>query len=879
MQRWEGFKHEVKQEDSFGYGGPGGRQQQSRKRTYDERGHGYYEYREDKRGPATKHPDEDDEEYFDENLVVLDTYDCDLNFKINPDRLTAYPLTIEGFCFLWAGGRATHGVYKGKVWYEMKIVENVTVPHLPDTEPDPFVVRIGWSLEFCSTQLGEEEFSYGYGGTGKKSTSCKFEDYGTSFGPDDVIGCYINFDSDDIEMSYSKNGRWLGVAFKAKKNRIAGRALFPHVLVKNSSIELNFGQKDPYFPIAPGYTPMQFVPPADRVRGTPPPKNKADCEMLMMVGLPGAGKTTWADKHCAANPEKKYNMLGTNFIMDKMKVMGLRRQRNYAGRWDVLIQQATKCLNRLIQISSHKKRNYILDQTNVYPNAQKRKMRPFEGFQRKAVVICPTDEDLIERTIKRTDEEGKDVPDSAVLEMKANFKLPEAGEFLDEVIYIELQKEEAERLVKQYNEEGKRAGPPQDKKRPIDILKEGLPKFQGRGGFQNRGGGRGGGGSDAGGFRGGRGGSDSFRGGGRGGGDPFRGGDRGGTDTFRGGDRGGSDPFRGGDRGGSDNFRGGGSDAYRGGDHASVDSYRGGGGGDSYRGGGGGDSYRGGGGGDSYRGGGGGDSYRGAGGGDSYRGAGGGDSYRGAGGGDSYRAAGGGDSYRAAGGGDSYRAAGGGDSYRAAGGGDSYRGAGGGDSYRGAGGGGNDSYRGAGSGGNDSYRGAGSGGNDSYQGAGSGGNDSYRGGSGDSYRGGSDPYRGGAGGDRGGNETYRGGGGDAYQGGERGSSYGSDSFRGGFNRNDYNEDRWGSSNKDFNSNDRDFQRNQQQGYSQNRSPGGGYQSGGSGGGSYGSNTGGGSSGSSFGQASYGQQPNQYYQNQSSSQYNQSYGNYSRSGTR
>lgn len=45
-------------------------------------------------------------------------------------------------------------------------------------------------------------------------------------------------------------------------------------------------------------------------------------------------------------------------------------------------------------------------------------MRPFEGFQRKAIVICPTDDDLKERTLKRTDEEGKDVPDHAVLEMK-----------------------------------------------------------------------------------------------------------------------------------------------------------------------------------------------------------------------------------------------------------------------------------------------------------------------------------------------------------------------------------------------------------------------------------------------------------------------------
>lgn len=41
----------------------------------------------------------------------------------------------------------------------------------------------------------------------------------------------------------------------------------------------------------------------------------------MMVGLPACGKTTWANKHAEMNPEKKYNILGTNAIMDKMKVI------------------------------------------------------------------------------------------------------------------------------------------------------------------------------------------------------------------------------------------------------------------------------------------------------------------------------------------------------------------------------------------------------------------------------------------------------------------------------------------------------------------------------------------------------------------------------
>ncbi|KAF6077705.1 heterogeneous nuclear ribonucleoprotein U like 1 [Phyllostomus discolor] len=420
---------------------------QSRKRPYEEnRGRGYFEHREDRRGRSPQPPAEEDEDDFDDTLVAIDTYNCDLHFKVARDRSSGYPLTIEGFAYLWSGARASYGVRRGRVCFEMKDFE-------------------------CGN---------------------------------------------DVELSFTKNGKWMGIAFRIQKEALGGQALYPHVLVKNCAVEFNFGQRaEPYCSVLPGFTFIQHLPLSERIRGTVGPKTKAECEILMMVGLPAAGKTTWAIKHAASNPSKKYNILGTNAIMDKMRVMGLRRQRNYAGRWDVLIQQATQCLNRLIQIAARKKRNYILDQTNVYGSAQRRKMRPFEGFQRKAIVICPTDEDLKDRTIKRTDEEGKDVPDHAVLEMKANFTLPDVGDFLDEVLFIELQRDEADKLVRQYNEEGRKAGPPPEKR----FDNRGGGGFRGRGGgggfqrydnrgppggnrggFQNRGGGSGGGNNYRGGF-------------------------------------------------------------------------------------------------------------------------------------------------------------------------------------------------------------------------------------------------------------------------------------------------------------------------------------------------------------------------------------------
>lgn len=40
----------------------------------------------------------------------------------------------------------------------------------------------------------------------------------------------------------------------------------------------------------------------------------------MMCGLPGAGKTYFATQKKKENPDKKFNVLGTNSIMNKMKV-------------------------------------------------------------------------------------------------------------------------------------------------------------------------------------------------------------------------------------------------------------------------------------------------------------------------------------------------------------------------------------------------------------------------------------------------------------------------------------------------------------------------------------------------------------------------------
>ncbi|KAJ8308856.1 hypothetical protein KUTeg_013730 [Tegillarca granosa] len=351
--------------------------------------------------------------------VMLDRFNSDLNLKIDGNKGT--PMYHDGFAMMWAGARATYGVKRGSVAFEVKLLEDLNVDHLPAEEVTRHVARVGWSADSTSMHLGEEKLSFGFGGTGKASTECKFEEYGQTFGAGDVITAYIEVDDDSALFSYAKNGEELGICFQIDTSELNDEALFPHVYTKNISFECNFGHnEEPFFPLKEDFNFIANVPVEERVRGLAPPAKKEECEMIMMVGLPACGKTTWAEKHAAENPDKHYNILGTNSIIDKMRVMGLPRKRNYAGRWDVLIDKSTRCLNKLLECAARKKRNYILDQTNVYASARRRKMMPFEGFQRKAVVIVPTDEDYKSRCEAQAKEEGKDVPEKAVIEMKGN---------------------------------------------------------------------------------------------------------------------------------------------------------------------------------------------------------------------------------------------------------------------------------------------------------------------------------------------------------------------------------------------------------------------------------------------------------------------------
>lgn len=397
--------------------------------------------------------------------VALNPADCDVDFDIGLNGLQGSALHENGFAYCWSGARANVGITGGKYCFGCKIISDQPVT-MEDTPLDQqHVCRVGVSRgDTAVGNLGESLHSFGFGGTGKFSTAGRFSDYGENFGVGDTIICCLDLETKPASIGFAKNGQWLGVARQFEdltnldvvdhptKQLKWQSAFFPHILLKNVVVNLQFSVEDGLDAVE-GYKPWVSAIEDGKALLGPTFSDVNDCELIMMVGLPASGKSTWAEKWVNEHPEKRYIILGTNSILDQMKVPGLARKHNYGMRFELLMDRATQIFNILLPRASKLPRNFILDQTNVYRSARKRKLKPFLNYKKIAVVIFPTPQELKLRADKRFKEMGKEVPDEAVNEMLANFSLPmsrdmpHTDEHFDQVLFPELGRSESQRCL------------------------------------------------------------------------------------------------------------------------------------------------------------------------------------------------------------------------------------------------------------------------------------------------------------------------------------------------------------------------------------------------------------------------------------------------
>uniref|UniRef100_A0A669EED6 Si:ch211-107m4.1 n=1 Tax=Oreochromis niloticus TaxID=8128 RepID=A0A669EED6_ORENI len=391
----------------------------------------------------------------DEDKVRLDKYGSHLHFEVSPDGSSGQPRFWAQFPLLWSGCRLTHGVQQGRVGFEVRLERKLLTAQPDDHEVrEPYGLRVGWSVADSSLLLGEDELSFCYDGRGKKVSDRKEENFGEPFSEGDIIGCYASFSSDGaVELSFHKNGRFVGVAFSTDTSVLRGRALFPHVLCKSCSFKLLLDPAaQPWYPGPPGFTPLATLPPGQRVCSTSGPTSRAQCEVVLMVGLPASGKSVWARNYMKQHPEKQHRLLGTEELLAYM-ISG--------GQRDSRLQQASHCLTEIIKIAAQTPGNYILDQCNILFSALRHKLRLFTGFRRRVVVVFPSADEWKRRLLQHQMRDGEHIPETALLKLQVSCSLPEQqDDLLEELQYIELPQEKALKLLQEYKDEARRLLPP-----------------------------------------------------------------------------------------------------------------------------------------------------------------------------------------------------------------------------------------------------------------------------------------------------------------------------------------------------------------------------------------------------------------------------------
>ncbi|KAM0910417.1 hypothetical protein ACQ4PT_014153 [Festuca glaucescens] len=400
--------------------------------------------------------------------VLLNPADCNLDFEVDAAGLRGQALHGGGFAYCWSGARATVGVRGGgRYCFGCRIVAEQPV-EMEDTEADQrhhFRVGISRGDESVSG-LGESGRSFGFGCTGKLSHHGKFFDYGAKFGVGDTIVCAIDLDSKPMaSIGFSKNGEWLGIAhcFDASETGLAlvgapvrpmqwESAIFPHVLLKNVVVEMQFSREDALEPVE-GYEPWTSAFADGNAVSGPLFAEQGECELLMMVGLPAAGKTTWAEKWIKEHQEKRFVLLGTDLALKQMKLVGLLGKTCHDERFDHFMDRATTIFKTLLHRASKINHNYIVDRMHLNKIERIRTLSHFEKYRKTAVVVLTSPQELKNRSAKRFRETWKEVPSETVDKLTATFVLPLSKDVpgsiepLDEVIYVELPRDIAQRFL------------------------------------------------------------------------------------------------------------------------------------------------------------------------------------------------------------------------------------------------------------------------------------------------------------------------------------------------------------------------------------------------------------------------------------------------
>lgn len=146
-----------------------------------------------------------------------------------------------------------------------------------------------------------------------------------------------------------------------------------------------------------------------------------------LVGVPGAGKSTWINSQ---DWTKDCVMVSTDAWVDREAE---RVGKTYNEIFDEYMPKAVALMTNQVENAREKKLDIIWDQTSVSVKSRKRKFNMLPDYEHIAIVFKTPDEPELSRRLDSRP--GKSIPDFVMRSMIENFDMPSENEGFKEIWY------------------------------------------------------------------------------------------------------------------------------------------------------------------------------------------------------------------------------------------------------------------------------------------------------------------------------------------------------------------------------------------------------------------------------------------------------------
>lgn len=169
--------------------------------------------------------------------------------------------------------------------------------------------------------------------------------------------------------------------------------------------------------------------------------------MIMMVGLPASGKSTWVKsflsnslKDIRRNETKEFKIISTDDIIEEMaKLEGVLDNNgnvDYNKAYYKFNGFSNKEMKRRLSDAISNRNNFIWDQTNMSEKIRRKRLKRVDEYYKISVIFSISDEELKRRSMVRLQETGKSIPDHIIESFASIYERPSKTEGFDFVYEV-----------------------------------------------------------------------------------------------------------------------------------------------------------------------------------------------------------------------------------------------------------------------------------------------------------------------------------------------------------------------------------------------------------------------------------------------------------